>query len=84
MILLLVIATWIIVLSLVGGLCAAARVGDVGLLTRASDPAGSRQAEPRAWVPAGRGEISARANARTVGLTAEADASLLRSGGVAA
>jgi hypothetical protein len=44
MILLLVIATWIVVLSLVGGLCAAARVGDLGLLTRASAPAGGAAA----------------------------------------
>jgi hypothetical protein len=41
MILLLIIATWIVVLSLVGGLCAAARVGDVDVLTRASAATGA-------------------------------------------
>ncbi len=80
MILLLVIAAWILVLSVVAGLCAAARAGD---LTQASTPAGwgrrgstGREAlEPL--------EISASTNLRPV-RTAESSASLLRRDGVAA
>jgi cytochrome c556 len=87
MILLLVIATWIVVLFLIAALCAAARVGDREPLTRASAPAGSGQgsgqAEPLVWEPAEHGEIAAHANARAVH-SAQADASLLRSGDMAA
>jgi hypothetical protein len=83
MIVLLIIAAWIVVMSLVAGLCAAARVGDVGLLTRASAPTGVGQAPPLAWEPSQHVEISARANVRA-GRSPEGDAPLLRSGGVAA
>ncbi|HEY4812306.1 MAG TPA: hypothetical protein VIH71_14725 [Solirubrobacteraceae bacterium] len=79
---LLIIAAWIVVFSLVAGLCAAARVGDVELFTRACTPAVSGSAEARVWAPEQPLEISVRANVR--GRPAEADAGLLQSGGVAA
>jgi hypothetical protein len=50
-ILLLIIAAWIVVFSLVAGLCAAARVGDVELLTRACTPNAAGQAQPLVWEP---------------------------------
>jgi hypothetical protein len=83
MILLLVIAAWIVVLSLIAALCAAARVGDREPLTRANAPTGSGQAEPLVWEPAEHGKIAAHANARAVH-SAQADASLLRSSDMAA
>jgi hypothetical protein len=89
MILLFIIAAWIVVLSLIAGLCAAARVGDREPLTRAYAPVGSGQgqgsgqAEPLVWEPAEHGEIAAHANARAQH-SAQADASLLRSGDMAA
>jgi hypothetical protein len=81
MIFLLIIVAWIVVMSLVTGLCVAARVGDVELLTRAraSQPG---QAQSLAWEPAQHVEVSARAGARSA--RAEADSSLFQSGGVAA
>ncbi len=82
-ILLLIIAAWIVVSSLVAGLCVAARVGDVELLTRACAPAGAGQAKPLAWEPAQHGDISVRATVRA-GRSPEADAPLLQSGGLAA
>jgi hypothetical protein len=82
MILPLIIAAWIVVMSLVAGLCAAAHVGDVELLTRAGAAARTDKAQSPAWEPAHL-EISARANAHA-GRATQADASLLQSGGVAA
>jgi hypothetical protein len=82
-ILLLIIATWIVVFSLVAGLCAAARVGDVELLTRACAPTAAGQAQPLAWEPSQHVEISVRANARAE-RSPEADTPLLQSGGLAA
>jgi hypothetical protein len=87
MIFLLIIAAWIVVLSLIAGLCAAARVGDREPLARVYAPAGSGQgsgqAEPLVWELAEHGEIAAHANARAEH-SAQADASLLRSGDMAA
>jgi len=80
MILLLIIASWTVVLSLVAGLCVAARVGDLERPTRVYAPVRPGQAEPLAWEPTDDAEISARANAQPV----ERDAVLLRSRGVAA
>jgi hypothetical protein len=81
MIILLIIVAWIVVFSLVAGLCAAARVGDVELLTRAYAPTAA--AQPLAWEPSQHVELSVRATARA-GRSPEADAPLLQSGGVAA
>lgn len=64
MIILLIIAAWIVVFSLVAGLCAAARVGDAELLTRAYAPTAAGQVQPLAWEPAQHVEIYARAAAR--------------------
>jgi hypothetical protein len=82
-IVLLIITAWTVVFSLVAGLCAVARVGDVELLTRASAPSGAAQAQPLTWEPAQHVEITVRANGRT-GRPAEAEAPLLQSGGLAA
>jgi hypothetical protein len=81
MILLLVIAAWILVLSLVTGLCAAARAGDLAQLATA--PAGRGRREVALWEPLEHLEISARANARPV-RSAESGPSLLHGDGVAA
>jgi hypothetical protein len=93
MIILLIIAAWIVVSAVVAGLCATARVGDVELITRAYAPAAAGQEQPGqeqpgqaqlpAWDAAQAVEISVRANARA-GRSAEADAPLLQSGGLAA
>jgi hypothetical protein len=83
MILLLIIAIWIVVMSLVAGLCAAARVGDVERLTRAYASARTAQAQPLAWESVQDVELSARANTRAA-RTVEAEASLLQSDGLAA
>lgn len=82
-ILLLIIAAWIVLCSLVAGLCVAARVGDVELFTRACAPRAAGQAQPLPWEPSQHVEISVRANTRAV-RSAQADASLLQNGGVAA
>jgi hypothetical protein len=82
-ILLLIIAAWIVVLSVIAGLCMAARVGDVELLTRAGVPAGAGRGQSLSWEPVQHVEISLRAGTRTT-RSAEADASLLQSDGVAA
>ncbi len=83
MILLLVIAAWILVLSLVAGLCAAARVGDNAQLARASATGARRRAESPAWEPLEHLEIAAHTPLRPV-RPAESSASLLHSDGVAA
>jgi hypothetical protein len=83
MILLLVIATWILVLSLVVGLCGAARAGDLAQFAHQSAAGGWSRTEPPKWEPLEHLEISAHANLRP-GRTAEQGASLLHSDGVAA
>jgi hypothetical protein len=83
MILLLVIAAWILVLSVVAGLCAAARAGDLTQLAQASTSAGWARYGSPARGPLEYLEISARANHRPV-RTAESGASLLHGDGVAA
>jgi hypothetical protein len=80
MILLLVVAAWILVLSLVAGLCVAARAGDLAQLAHAPGPAGRERTES-AWEPAEHLEIAARANSRAA---RQEWAASLRSGGVAA
>ena len=80
MILLLIIAVWTVVLSLVAGLCVAARVGDLERPTRGYARTPTEQAEPLAWEQAEHAEIWAHANAQPV----EPDAALLGSGGIAA
>lgn len=81
MILLLVIAAWMFVLSVVAGLCAAARTGD--LAQSAPAPAGWRRSGATAREPLEHLEIAARANLRPA-RTAESGASLQHSEGVAA
>ena len=81
MILLLVIAAWLLVLSVLAGLCAAARAGDLAQLAPAS--AGWGRSGATAREPREHPEISARANLRPA-RTAESGASLQRSEGVAA
>jgi len=83
MILLLVIAAWVLVLSLIVGLCAAARVGDLAQLAHASATGGRGRTESPAWEPFEHMDIAARAPLRPA-RRAESGASLLHSDGVAA
>lgn len=83
MILLIVIAAWILVLSVVAGLCVTARAGDLTQLAQASAPAGWGRSGSDTREPLEHLEISARANLRPV-RTAESGSSLLRRDGVAA
>jgi hypothetical protein len=83
MILLLVIAAWILVLSLVAGLCGAARVGDLAQVAHSPAASGWARTEPPKWEPLEHREISAHANLRPA-RPAEQGASLLHSDGVAA
>ncbi|MGO9763845.1 MAG: hypothetical protein ACLP1Q_21545 [Solirubrobacteraceae bacterium] len=64
MILLLAVAAWMLTMSLVAGLCAAARAGDTQLV-HASAPAGRGRMTPAQREPAGRLDIAARANPRS-------------------
>jgi hypothetical protein len=83
MVLLLIIAAWIVVLSLVVALCAAARVGDLASAPRASSNDGTGWAQPYAWEPAPELEISAHVNV-TASRSAQSASSPLRSDGIAA
>jgi hypothetical protein len=83
MILLLVIAAWILVLSLVVGLCRTARLGDLAQLAHGAAAGGWARTEAPKWEPLEHREIAAHANLRPV-RPAEQGASLLRSDGVAA
>jgi hypothetical protein len=67
MILLLVIATWIVALSLVVGLCVAARVGDLQPLRRTSGAAGSEYPQLPIWEPAPHQQVAAYAKAPSAG-----------------
>jgi hypothetical protein len=64
MILLLVVAAWILVLSLLAGLCAVARAGDLAQLAHAPGPAGRERTESP-WEQSEHLEIAARANSRS-------------------
>ena len=77
MIPLLGLAIWIVVLALVAGLCAAARVGDAALHERDSQVAGgwTRRRRSRSRSPLVRSATRA---------PAESESSVLHSGGVAA
>jgi hypothetical protein len=79
MILMFAVTAWILVLSLVTGLCAAARMGDLAQLV----PAGRGRRQPTGWEPFEHVEISARANPRP-GRATESGAPLLHGDGVAA
>jgi hypothetical protein len=83
MILLLVIAAWILALSLVVGLCAAARAGDLAQLTPASVSSGWARVRSLAWEPAEHREILAHADGRPA-RPPESGVPYVRSGGVAA
>jgi hypothetical protein len=75
-------AAWIVVLSLVAGLCAAARAGDLQG-GHVSPSAGCGRETPDVAGSTQRLEVYTRANAKPA-CTAESGAPLLRSGGVAA
>jgi hypothetical protein len=81
MILVLAVAAWIFVISLVAGLCVAARAGDLAQLAPAPRRRGHR--EPTEWEPFERVEIIAQANAQPV-RSPESGAPLLHGDGVAA
>ncbi|MGD0452030.1 MAG: hypothetical protein ABSB69_00395 [Solirubrobacteraceae bacterium] len=83
MIPLLVIAVWILVLSLVTGLCAAARAGDLAQLVTAPAGRGRGETTTTLWEQFEHAEISARASARPT-RSPESGASRLRGDGVAA
>jgi hypothetical protein len=83
MIVLLVSASWILVLSLVVALCAAARLGDLAHARCASAPASRAREELSAWEPAEDLEIAAYEHVRPV-RPAGSGASLVQGGGVAA
>jgi hypothetical protein len=71
------LAIWIVVLALVAGLCAAARVGDAALQERDSRAADGWDTSPAPPIT-----ISARASATRA--SADSESSVLHSGGVAA
>jgi hypothetical protein len=83
MILLLVIPAWILVLSMVAGLCAAARAGDQRQLAQPAGSSGWRRASAVMREPHEHLGISARANRRSVRVS-ESGASLRHGDGVAA
>ena len=80
---LLIIIPWLFVLSLVAGLCGAARAGDVEPLARASSASGQGRPGAPIWEPAEDGEIYAHANGAQT-RPAERAGSLTHSSGVAA
>lgn len=80
MILVVAVASWIVVSSLVMVLCAAARSGDSAQLERASGAGAWGRGEALAWGSSRGMSITVRANART----SETDTSPLRGGGVTA
>jgi hypothetical protein len=81
MIILLAAVAWIVLLSLVAGLCIAARVGDSARLQQ--EPAGAAMPESHAWELREHLEIAARAGFRP-GRSVESGASLPQRDGVAA
>lgn len=64
MILMLVLAAWMLTVSLVAGLCVAARAGDTQL-THATVPVGQGRIAPAPWDQLGRLDDAARANPRS-------------------
>jgi hypothetical protein len=83
MILLLVIPAWILVLSMVAGLCVAARAGDQRQLAQPPGSSGWRRASGTTREPHEHLAITARANRRPARVS-ESGASLRRNDGVAA
>jgi hypothetical protein len=85
MTLLLIVAAWLISVSLVAGLCMAARAGDREPLARslADADAGQQGASTLVWEQADGVGISARANVGRTH-TAEAGVSVLHGDGIAA
>jgi hypothetical protein len=79
MIVVFAVATWILVVSLVAGLCAASRAGDLAQLGSARAPRG----EGSVWESFEHLEISAHATGRQ-GRSAESGASLRHGNGIAA
>ena len=87
MIPLLVLAVWVLVLALVVGLCATAHVGDVAQLADAPTAAGWASSQAPSWERQDHLVISAsaaRVHAGDSRAAGESDASLARSGGIAA
>jgi uncharacterized Zn-binding protein involved in type VI secretion len=79
MTILLAVGAWVLVVAVVAGLCAAARLGDL-VLPASAEPL---RTGPTVWESFERAEIVARANART-GDAVESGSSLLHGDGVAA
>jgi hypothetical protein len=83
MTILLILVAWTFIISLVAGLCMAARVGDVESLPWASAEASEQGMQPLVWKQADDLEISARVNAARV-RPDEVGVAALRSDGIAA
>jgi hypothetical protein len=83
MTLLLIVAAWLISVSLVAGLCMAARAGDRESLSRSLADAGEQGASALVWEQADGVEISARANVGRT-RTAETGVGVLHGDGIAA
>ncbi len=82
MILLPVVAAWVLVLSLVAGLCVAARAGDLAQLAYTPAPAVRGRLDSPVWEPAEQAEVAVHANHFSV--RREPVASLRSGDGVAA
>jgi hypothetical protein len=83
MTLLLIVATWLISVSLVAGLCMAARAGDREPLSRSLGDAGEHGASTLVWGPADGVEVSARAGAARA-RSSETAVAVLHGDGIAA
>ena len=83
MTLLLIIPAWILILSLIAGLCAAARLGDLGAPEYASASDTWMRGEPLEWEAAEHLTISAHASPRPA-RPAESGAPLVQAGRAAA
>jgi hypothetical protein len=83
MTLLLIVAAWMFVVSLVAGICMAARAGDLGSLAQRSADAGDQDLPTLVWDQADGLEISARSNIGRA-RPAEPGVAALPRGGIAA
>ncbi len=83
MTLLLIVAVWLISVSLVAGLCLAARAGDREPLSRSLAGAGEQSTSTFMWEQADGVEISARANAARA-RSSETGVTVLHGDGIAA
>jgi hypothetical protein len=83
MTLLLIVAAWLISVSLVAGLCMAARAGDREPLSRSLTDAGEQGASTLVWGQADGVEISARSNPARA-RSSETGVAVLHGDGIAA